>query len=205
MSDKKNSILDAAEHLFAMHGYDGSTTRMIAEHAGVNIAMLSYYFGSKEQLLAAIMRRFADDIFALLDTVDSEEALPDKRLIRWMDAYLDYVFSHHKPLIIAYREFGLISARPEIAEETYQAVVKIQHHISEVLDEGQARGTFRKFDNALAIITMSSTIDNLILDHKNISAAHNLESAPDDIYPESFKKRVKTHMNDLIQQLILAN
>lgn len=204
MTDKKTSILDAAEHLFALHGYDGTTTRKIAEQAGVNIAMLAYYFGSKEKLLAAIMQRFADDIFALLDRVDMEEALPDKRLLRWTDAYLDYVFAHHKPLIIAYREFGLINTRPQIAEETYQAVARIHSHISEVLKEGQNRGVFRKFDDKLAIITMSATIDNVILDHRTLSELLELEVPLGEIYPDSFKERVKAHMKDLIARLILA-
>ncbi|HNO01068.1 MAG TPA: TetR family transcriptional regulator, partial [Chitinophagaceae bacterium] len=40
-----------AEKLFAEKGYNGTSVRDIAEKAGINLAMVSYYFGSKEKLL----------------------------------------------------------------------------------------------------------------------------------------------------------
>ena len=54
-TDKQEIILSAAEKLFALHGFDGTTTRMLASEANVNIAMLSYYYGSKEQLFKALL------------------------------------------------------------------------------------------------------------------------------------------------------
>ncbi|HEU4552458.1 MAG TPA: TetR family transcriptional regulator, partial [Chitinophaga sp.] len=51
---KQIQILDAAERLFAMHGFHGASVRDIAQEADVNIAMISYYFGSKERLIEAI-------------------------------------------------------------------------------------------------------------------------------------------------------
>ncbi len=41
-------ILDAALELFAASGFDGASTRTIAEQAGVNLPAIQYYFGSKE-------------------------------------------------------------------------------------------------------------------------------------------------------------
>lgn len=42
-----NRILDAAQEVFQEHGYEGATTREIAERAGVNLALIKRYFGSK--------------------------------------------------------------------------------------------------------------------------------------------------------------
>lgn len=50
-------ILDAAEELFAGHGYDGVSTRAITELAGVRLNLLSYHFGSKERLFQAVIDR----------------------------------------------------------------------------------------------------------------------------------------------------
>ncbi|MES1161400.1 MAG: TetR family transcriptional regulator, partial [Bacteroidota bacterium] len=51
MSDKREHILIVAEELFGENGFDGTSVRDIAHKAGVNLAMISYYFGSKEKLL----------------------------------------------------------------------------------------------------------------------------------------------------------
>ncbi len=56
--DTKTRILDAAEKLFAEHGIEGSGLRLITRKAGVNLAAINYHFGSKENLVRAILSRF---------------------------------------------------------------------------------------------------------------------------------------------------
>ncbi|WP_156713487.1 TetR family transcriptional regulator [Nitratireductor arenosus] len=56
-NDVSTAILFAGERAFAEFGYNGASMRAIAREAGVNQAMIAYYFGSKEGLLEAIMRR----------------------------------------------------------------------------------------------------------------------------------------------------
>jgi AcrR family transcriptional regulator len=53
--ERKTRILDAAWSVVNRDGFEGATTRTIAEEAGVNIAMLNYYFGSKEALLSELL------------------------------------------------------------------------------------------------------------------------------------------------------
>lgn len=57
-------ILDAAEALFAERGYDGVSTRAITELADVRLNLLSYHFGTKEQLFRAVIDRRLDVIVA---------------------------------------------------------------------------------------------------------------------------------------------
>lgn len=59
---KKDRILDAAEELFALHGYDGVTLRQIAQSAGVDVALASYHFGKKRDLFEATFYRRAQII-----------------------------------------------------------------------------------------------------------------------------------------------
>jgi AcrR family transcriptional regulator len=51
----RGRILAAASDLFAAHGLDGTSTRAVAEAAGVNLAMIHYYYGSKEQLYERVL------------------------------------------------------------------------------------------------------------------------------------------------------
>ena len=55
----KERLLDAAECLFAEHGYTGTSMRMISQQASVNIASANYYFGGKEGLWKAVMMKYA--------------------------------------------------------------------------------------------------------------------------------------------------
>ena len=58
--DLKESILDAAEALFARHGFYGVTTRQVASEAGVDTALIHYYFGAKRELFDAVFFRRAE-------------------------------------------------------------------------------------------------------------------------------------------------
>jgi AcrR family transcriptional regulator len=58
-TSKRDRILDVAEELFALHGYDGVTLRRIATHARVDVALASYHFGKKLDLFKAVFDRRA--------------------------------------------------------------------------------------------------------------------------------------------------
>jgi AcrR family transcriptional regulator len=58
----KDRILAAAERLFSEHGYDGVSVRQIGAAAKAQIALISYYFGTKEGLYRAVFRRRLDPV-----------------------------------------------------------------------------------------------------------------------------------------------
>jgi len=110
-------LAGSASRLFARHGYDGTSTRAIAEGAGVNIALILYHFGSKEGLLAALMENWVNDVLVRM-RVTSE--VPDEGAARTtavIDSFLRYA-------IVEAPEFGAIIARESIVlEETPASAV----------------------------------------------------------------------------------
>jgi AcrR family transcriptional regulator len=62
--DTRTQILDAAERLFAEHGYRGTSVRAITTLAGANLAAVGYHFGSKAELMAAVARRVVEPLTA---------------------------------------------------------------------------------------------------------------------------------------------
>src|ERR1700674_1225673 len=56
----KERILDAAERLFARHGFYGISVRDITKEAGVDVALVSYHFGGKRELFTAVFQRRAE-------------------------------------------------------------------------------------------------------------------------------------------------
>src|SRR5262245_48182317 len=64
MVDTKQRILDTAERLFAEQGYADTSMRQVIADAGVNLAAIHYHFGSKEELLDAVVSRRAEPVNA---------------------------------------------------------------------------------------------------------------------------------------------
>ena len=58
----KDRILGAAEELFALHGFAGTSLRQVTSQADVNIAAVNYHFGSKENLVNEVFRRRMDEM-----------------------------------------------------------------------------------------------------------------------------------------------
>jgi AcrR family transcriptional regulator len=67
--DRRFAILLAAEKLFAQHGYNGVSIRQIAEEAGVQLALVRYYFGQKHELFQAIFEHWSSTIRERLDAL----------------------------------------------------------------------------------------------------------------------------------------
>lgn len=71
-------MLDAAEELFAKHGYYGASLRDLSESAGVHLALTTYHFGTKRQLFNEVVKRRAATLgemrLALMKKVDLTNA-----------------------------------------------------------------------------------------------------------------------------------
>lgn len=61
----KDRILDAAEALFAQHGFAETSLRQVTSRADVNLAAVNYHFGSKGNLINEVFRRRLDELSAL--------------------------------------------------------------------------------------------------------------------------------------------
>ena len=88
---KRRGILDAALEEFALQGIDGARTERIARAAKVNKALLYYYFKSKDELYAAVLRHVFGALFLSLDSALDREVDPAEKLLAYVEAYFDFV------------------------------------------------------------------------------------------------------------------
>lgn len=94
-------VLDAAEPLFAEHGYAGTSLRDIADAVGLRIPSLYNHFGSKEVLYAAVLDRGLAPVLAMLDAAVA--AAPTERLepAQLIDAVMAVIALHpHLPRLL---------------------------------------------------------------------------------------------------------
>jgi len=64
----KDKILDAAEQFFASKGFNGTSLREITSQAEVNLAAVNYHFGSKKELIKAVMSRYMNELAPKLES-----------------------------------------------------------------------------------------------------------------------------------------
>jgi AcrR family transcriptional regulator len=62
--ETRTRILDVAEELFMLHGFEGTSLRELTSRASVNLAAVNYHFGSKDALIEALFRRKLDPMNA---------------------------------------------------------------------------------------------------------------------------------------------
>lgn len=87
--DTRDKIAATATHLFALHGFDATTTRDIALNAGVTKPVLYYYFHSKENLFVTLISEAYDFFYDALEKIIAGEGDFEDRLRRVTHLYFD--------------------------------------------------------------------------------------------------------------------
>ncbi len=86
----EEKILSAARKLFTEKGFDAVKTRDIAKEAGINLALLNYYFRSKENLFVIIMKEnMAKFMEVITKIVDNEETSLEQKIEVLVANYID--------------------------------------------------------------------------------------------------------------------
>lgn len=78
----EEKIIRAADKIFTQKGFAATRTRDIAEEAGTNLALLNYYFGSKEKLFRNVVREKLKMLLSAMGPIASDETIPIDEKIR---------------------------------------------------------------------------------------------------------------------------
>ena len=90
----RRQILGTAVRLFAEHGYADTTSKMICREAGVNIAAVNYYFGSRDDLYRAVLEDVHEHIVneRQMELITSAQLPVEEKLERVLDAYISAAY-----------------------------------------------------------------------------------------------------------------
>ena len=116
-TDAKQRIFDAADEIFVRRGIDGARMQEIADHAGVNKALLHYYFRSKANLARGVWLPSPRHSFRAFEMMASDMSLDDK-IDRFVDAYHTMLTRH--PYLLAY-VISEAARHPELVEGFYSS------------------------------------------------------------------------------------
>ncbi len=154
------AILEAALEEFAQHGPSGARTEAIARAAGVNKALLYYYFKDKETLFRAVL----DDVFSrLLARVC--EALdrplpPREKILAYAGAHFDFVASSaHYPKLVQWEMMRTAGGRsPHIKHIVEKFFRPVFSRVVQALGKGIESGDFRPVDPPQFVVSMVAII-----------------------------------------------
>ncbi len=151
LNDKQIQMLEVAEKLFAEHGFDGTSVRQIAQEADINIAMISYYFGSKEKLLEALFNFRMEDFRMELETILSKRENHIKTLNNIIALIVKRI--HRNRLTHKIVNFEFSNESRGIDFENYVNQKRENYQLFEAfVKDGQKSGIFVKSVNIKLII-----------------------------------------------------
>jgi TetR/AcrR family transcriptional regulator len=150
----EDKILEAAKEVFMKYGLYGARMQDIADTAGINKALLHYYFRNKEKLFDKVFDGALVKFFEQND-VFSNDSLPiKKRLFHYIDNIIDFYEEYPQMSMFIIKEIG---NNPELLKERIQAAKKNKViRLIQVLDEAIKKGELKKFDTAMFLINLQS-------------------------------------------------
>lgn len=160
-NEKKIKILQIAEKMFSENGFDGTSVRKIAKEAGINVAMISYYFGSKEKLLSALLSHRSTDFKKLMDKVLSTNLNYFQKVDELVKAVVERAHDNRRINKIIHFEHS--HKRRKLNTKNLTAQKKAHYKaLEEFIKKGQSEGVFSKEVNIPLIVpTILGTYFNL--------------------------------------------
>jgi TetR/AcrR family transcriptional regulator, fatty acid metabolism regulator protein len=194
----KKRILLAAKELFEEKGFDRTTVREVASKAGANVALINYHFGSKENLLTAIVEEMTSETRLKLTDIQNSTAGPAEKLRQVIELYVDRLHSNSSYYQMIHREMSTRLLRPELHDSLYVNLKRNKDEIKKLLEEGQQKKIFKKnIDQDLVI----STLFGLMYQTTHSGFREKIIKSTEDA--ESFKKRVKKYLWALLESYLV--
>src|SRR5450755_2395605 len=143
--ESRAAILQAAAREFAEHGIAGARTDAIAREAGVNKALLYYYFKDKETLYGAVLDDAFSGLKATVFQVLDGDLPPREKMMAYAGAYFDFIASNQLYPRLMQRE--MMRAREgqsqHIDKMIKNYIQPIFARVGELIRKGTAEGEFR--------------------------------------------------------------
>lgn len=202
--DKKDHILDVAERVFSEMGFDGSSTRMISGEAGVNMAMLNYYFGSKEGLFLAVIERKITSFQNILQILGNDESISSwAKIESYIDIYGERVVNHNCFQKLLYQELTM-NRRTELAETIRNMLMKSVSELFRIIQEGIDNGEFRKDTDMQMVVSTLYGTKNFILNTPLMSSVMlGYDIQDEKVLEEQFKPRIKKYLKTLLKAYLV--
>jgi AcrR family transcriptional regulator len=203
LPDKREHIINKAVELFAEKGFEGSSIRDLAKKAEVNIAMVNYYFGSKEKLYEALIEKRVLYMSATIDQIIRNSALSCiQQMDQIINSYIMRFLSDPLYQRVVQQEL-LVTHRKQVHQQIINLIVKNAKDVVSVIKKGIRKKEFKKADPELLFASILGTINQVMMSK---TLCNLLMDKPADFNPyadKQFQKRLTTHIQQMTHALLI--
>lgn len=200
-NEKQIQILLVAETLFAEKGFDGTSIRNIAKEAKINIAMVSYYFGSKERLLESLIFYRTKDLKIQIENLLVEDLEPIAKINKLIAIYINRINSNKG--IFRILHFEMATKKKELNIKSFYDLRKSNlKSLEAIITEGQDKGVFRK-DISIPLITPTilGTFFHFHMNKEYFMDLLNINT--EDVYNNYINVNLTKHIQQTIKALLI--
>lgn len=196
--ETRATILKAAERIYADCGLAGARTDAIAAAAGVNKALLYYYFRSKEGLYQAIVGTQLQQFQQQAREVLSTKGPAGPVLLRYVSYHFDFIGTHpHFPRIF---QRMMMENDPALEQMIRDHSVPLTKLLMAVLERGMRSGEFRRLDKGHTIVSIAG----LAAHYFNVAPALRLITGQDPYSKANLATR-KAEVLNFIRYALFRN
>lgn len=201
--NKKEVIIESAIRLFGTKGFEGTSVRDIAADAHVNVAMINYYFGSKEKLFENVVEyraSFLKGIFAEL--INNKSLTPIEKIDIIIDHTIERKFSNSQFHHLLHRELSL-EHRPQLRDAISDILLKNINPVKTIIKNGIKDGAFQPVDIELTLTTLLGTIHYLLTSDTMCRKILGKKEGFSPFQNKQLKKRMSEHVKQLMRSHLL--
>ena len=197
--------MQKAVELFSEYGFDNTPIRELCQLAGVNVAMINYYFGSKEKLFEAIIEHKSTYMRELLLGLQADTTMDEMEKINLIiDEYVTRIWSNplfHRIL----QQETLLKTRPEVNHIIEKMVSRNMQMIKGIIEDGIKKGLFRDVDPVFTVATVIGTINHFMTAPAIYTLFAGEPEMEDPYQSERLRKRLTDHLKQLMEAYLLKS
>ncbi|SKB34313.1 transcriptional regulator, TetR family [Chryseobacterium balustinum] len=191
-SEKQIHILDIAEELIAKKGYEGTSVRDICTKANINVAMISYYFGSKEKMMSYLYQyrvlKTRENFSEFADTI--KEGRPEMQMKEMIKYIVSQLFRYNYFHGFVTQELRHTENLKDELLDFYQLFVK---KLDEVIKKGVTSGVFTFTPKPEDILTTIIGSTLFVIRNKNFYELY-VPHKDDESYTKEAEKKVRMNL-----------
>lgn len=198
-SEKQIHILDVAEKLIAKKGFEGTSVRDISTEAQINVAMISYYFGSKEKMMSYLYRyrvQKTRESFAEFAEI-IKEGKPEMQMKELIKFVVNQLFKYNYFHGFVTQELRHTEHLKDDLLEFYTTFTK---KIDEVIKKGVSSGVFTNAPKPEDILTLIIGPSLFVIRNKNFYELY--VSGREENYLQEAEKKIQANLLITIFSLI---
>lgn len=191
-TEKQIHILDIAEELIAKKGYEGTSVRDICSKANINVAMISYYFGSKEKMMSYLYQyrvlKTRENFSGFADTIkDGKPEMQMKEMIKYIVGQL-FKYNYFHGFVT--QELRHTDNVKDELMDFYQLFVK---KLDDVIKKGVASGVFTFTPKPEDVLTTIIGSTLFVIRNRNFYELY-VPNKNDETYAREAEKKVRMNL-----------